>query len=243
MQVESFKLPALKPPHADLCEAVFASKIKLKDGDILAIASKVVSIDEGRCIPVEAIDKKILINKEADFITKKKPLRFSPFTITKNVLIRSAGIDESNGNGHYILWPKNPDKSAERLRRIFMKHYGLKKLGIIITDSISSPLRFGAIGFALGFAGFEPVYDYRGSQDIFGRKFKFERANLADGLAAAAVIEMGEGDEKKPVVLIRGVSEKVWQKTKDSKKLRVFLKDDFYYELLKSVKWVKARGK
>ncbi len=79
----------------------------------------------------------------------------------------------------------------------------MKNLGVIITDSTSVPLRRGAIGFALAWSGFKPLRDYRGSKDLFGRVFEIEIANLADSLAAAANLLMGEGTECTPLAVIR----------------------------------------
>jgi F420-0:gamma-glutamyl ligase len=196
VDIKAFELRALVPPKDDLLAAIFASNLSLKNGDVVAVASKVVGINEGRCVPIEKNSREKLVEREAQLIIKDKPRWGSRFTITKGVLIRAAGIDESNGNGHYILWPNNPEKSAVSLRRALMRRYKVSKLGVIITDSISTPLRRGAVGFALAWAGFEPLYDYRGRKDIFGRTITVEQANVADALAAAAVVVMGEGANK-----------------------------------------------
>ena len=186
-------------------EALRASRLSLKDGDIFAVSSKVVSIDEGRTVPMEGADKEALIIAEADWYRKPKASRWrSRFTIAKGVMVGSSGIDESNGSDHYVLYPHDPFKSAKRLRARLMKEYGVKELGVIITDSTSLPLRRGAIGFALAWDGIDPLRDYRGTPDIFGRAIRIELANLIDALAAAAVLEMGEGAECTPAAVIRG---------------------------------------
>ena len=126
-------------------------------------------------------------------------------TVTRGVMVGSAGIDESNGNGYYVLYPKDPYQSAKRILSWFKKSYNLKNIGIIITDSTSTPLHRGAIGFALSYAGFDPLRDYRGTCDLFGREIKSEMSNIPDSLAAAAVAVMGECDERIPVAIIRGL--------------------------------------
>ncbi|MCX6819858.1 MAG: coenzyme F420-0:L-glutamate ligase [Candidatus Adlerbacteria bacterium] len=155
----------------------------------------------------------------------------------------SAGIDQSNGNGYYIVWPKDPFASAARLRTALMKTYKLKKLGIVITDSTSRPLRRGASGFALAWAGFNPVYDYRGTPDIFGRPIKVEQANIVDGLAAAAVLCMGEAGEQTPLALLRDVPKVVWD-AKPAKKDDEFvvpLERDLYAPFFKNAPWRKGK--
>lgn len=245
MQITPIKLGKLVPPKDDLLGKIFASKLKLKDGDVLAISSKVVSIAEGRCVPTSSVTKEELIQQEADlhYMPKNSPWGYH-FTIAKGVLVGSAGIDQSNGNGHYILWPKDPMKAARALRTKLMKHYGVKKLGVVITDSTSHPLRRGASGVALAWAGFHPLYDYRGTPDIFGRAFKVEQANIVDALASAAVLTMGEGSEQTPVALLHDVPVSVWNATPISKHEPPFvvsLKQDVFAPFLDSKKW--KRGK
>lgn len=213
---------------------------------MVAVASKVVSIGEGRCVPVGSISKEVLVEQEAQLIVAAKPQWGSRFTITKGVLVRAAGIDESNGNGHYILWPKSPQKSVKRLRRALMKHYKVQKLGVIVTDSISTPLRRGAVGFALAWDGLEPLYDYRRSKDLFGRTIQVEQANLVDALAAAAVAMIGEGSEQTPLVRIRNAPENIWKRRQSGHgwdSLQVPLRDDLFSPFLLGAKWKKGREK
>ena len=206
MQVTPVRLRKLLPPRDSLREALRASRFSPKDGDVVVISSKVVSIDEGATTPMEGKDKNALIFSEADWY--KKAPRTSKyrkrFTIAKGALVGSAGIDESNGNGSYILYPSDPFKSARALRAWIQKEYRVRKLALIISDSNSTPLRRGAIGFALAWDGIDPLHDYRGTPDIFGRLMIIEMANIVDGLAAAAVVIMGESAEQTPVAVIRG---------------------------------------
>lgn len=246
MKVVAIKLKPIVPPKDDLLEALFASKLTLKDGDVLAISSKVVSIAEGRCIPTNSVTKEELIQQEADFhyMPKNSPWGYH-FTIAKGVLVGSAGIDQSNGNGYYILWPKDPMKSAQALRAQLSKHYGIKKLGVVITDSTSHPLRRGASGVALAWAGFHPLYDYRGKPDIFGRAFKVEQANIVDGIASAGVLVMGEGSEQTPVALFRDVPAAVWNAKpipKNEPPFTVSLQQDVFAPFFNNGKWKKGKG-
>lgn len=204
MQVFAYKLRPLLPPRDNLHAALRAAHLKIRDGDVVAVASKVVSIHEGRSLPSNSIDKQTLIKREADYwFTASKSKYRRIFTIAGGALVGSAGIDESNGNGHYILYPKDPAKSARQLRAWLKKEFKIKKLGVVIVDSTSIPLRRGAIGFALAWSGFAPLKDYRATPDLFGRPFEFEMANIADSLAAAANLAMGEGREQTPLVIVR----------------------------------------
>lgn len=241
MHVIGVQTRALAAPQDSLTDAILGSKLSLKNGDIFCVSSKIVSIDEGRCVPIEGNDKEELIKAEADWYMKapRSSKWRSRYTINQGVMVGSAGIDESNGSGHYILYPKDPFKSAKRIRSWLMKTYGLTELGVIVTDSMSMPLRRGAIGFALSWDGIDPLRDYRGTPDIFGRKIKIELANLVDALAAAAVFEMGEGAERTPIAVIRG-ARNVALKNRSSRKeaqLIVEPENDVFAPLFWSKKW------
>lgn len=125
-------------------------------------------------------------------------------TMKNKVLIPNAGIDRSNvPEGQAVLWPEEPFKSAEKLRKELMKEYDLSELGVVISDSHCQPLRMGTSGIAIGWAGFEGVQDERGSKDLYGREMVYTKVAAADNLASAATLEMGETDASVPFVLIR----------------------------------------
>jgi len=243
MQITGYKTRALVPPKDSLIDAICATNMRLQSGDILAISSKVVSIHEGRCIPTGKIEKDVLVHQEADWIYRAPSSRWRRvFTIAKGALVGSAGIDESNGKDHYILFPEDPFKSAKKLRKEFQKIFGIQELGLIITDSTSIPMRRGAIGFALAWDGIDPLRDYRGTKDIFGRVIHVEVANLIDSLAAAAVLEMGEGNEQIPVAVIRGSKNISFTNRSRSKdQLLVTPEDDLFAPLIWRKGW-KRRG-
>jgi F420-0:gamma-glutamyl ligase len=122
-----------------------------------------------------------------------------------HTFLGAAGIDESNGDGHYILLPKDPFASAHALHTFLCKAYRVERLGVIITDSRSLPFRYGASGVALAWWGIEPLEDHRGRLDLFGRAIEVERSNLVDGLAAGATVVAGEVNECIPMVVARDV--------------------------------------
>jgi F420-0:gamma-glutamyl ligase len=163
-------------------------------------------------------------------------------TLKDNLLIPTSGIDESNANGYYILWPDQPFLAAKKLHQFVTKTHGLKKIGIIISDSRSNFLRFGVTGIAIGFYGFQPLKDYRGSKDIFDRTLKLSQNNIADSLAAAAVCQMGEGDEKTPIAIIENIKHINFTDVDFTKHnpLAVDRKNDIYAPLLNSAEWQKG---
>jgi len=251
MIINTIKTRRLNPPKDDLLSVVKESVSKIPENSILVIASKVVSIWKGRCLPIRDIpDKKDLIIEEADkhlldpLIFEGREIRR---TIKNNILISSAGIDESNADNYYILWPKNPNESAKELYDFIRKEYGVRNLGIIIVDSTIIPLRRGTIGISLGYFGFVPLRDYRDKPDLFGREFQFAQTNLVDGLAAAAVVIMGEGAESTPLALITDIPfikfiDKLYKSDKKYSSLEVPEGEDLFEPFLSRVDWQKGGG-
>ncbi|MFH0838160.1 MAG: coenzyme F420-0:L-glutamate ligase [Patescibacteria group bacterium] len=178
------------------------ASLKLKSGDILVVASKVLAYSQGR-LRLVASDKAFreLVRAEADRVLEEGAM---VLTMKNKVLIPNAGIDRSNvPEGWVVLWPQDPFGSAEKIRQGLMKKYGLRKLGIVISDSHCQPLRMGTSGIAIGWAGFEGVRDDRGAKDLYGRKMVYTQVAVADNLASTANLEMGETNASVPFVLIR----------------------------------------
>jgi F420-0:gamma-glutamyl ligase len=202
----------------------------LEEKDIVVVTSKIISLAEGRYVKkIDDIQKKQLVWEESDQVEFIEPTHL---TIFEGMLMGNAGVDESNGDGHIILLPRHSFQTAEKIRQYFLDKYKLRELGVVITDSRSLPLRLGITGLALGYAGFQGLKDYRGTLDIFHRPFKFSRVNIADSLATAAILCMGEGSERQPLALIKDALVKfvdqVW-----ADELKVDLKDDRYRALYK----------
>ena len=142
----------------------------LKERSVIAITSKVVAICEGRVVKVDEVDKDELVKEEVEYFLPKEENKYHFFlTIKNNIMIASGGIDESNGNGYYILWPKDSQESANTIREFLVKEYGISDVGVIITDSKTTPLRRGVTGVTLAHSGFAALNDYIGHPDIFGR--------------------------------------------------------------------------
>ena len=124
-------------------------------------------------------------------------------TIRDGILTANAGVDLKNcPPGHAMLLPRNADTSAAELRKLLEMHYG-GHLGVIIVDSRVTPMRLGTVGLAIGISGLNPVRDFRGTSDLYGRKVKVTRTNVADDLASAAHLLMGESEERIGLVIAR----------------------------------------
>lgn len=233
MEIIPIKTRKIKPEDdliAVLTRSLVAKKIKLQNGDIIAIVSKVVSLTEGGLRYVGAqkrSEKKSSQNQKGrygayqdsntllEFIRSEADIVFDDemfLTIKNNIFTPAAGVDTSNvAQGYAIGWPKDAYTSAEVLRKKILSTK-LNKLGVLIFDSYITPLRNGITGVALGYSGFHGVQDYRGKKDLFGNILKVTQKNIADGLAAAATLVCGEGGESIPFVLIRGAPVK-WVNT------------------------------
>lgn len=210
MNVEPIATQKMQPPQDDLLAVMQGAAFSLQEGDCLAVSSKVVSIWEGRCVsanPRTSGQRDMLAKQEASAWIEREEVsgRHALWTLTQGNLIGSAGIDASNADGHFILWPQDSHASAARIRAWCCKRYSIRQLAVIITDSHSKPLRRGVVGLALGWAGFDPLVDHRNAQDLFGRTFASEHTNLADALAASAVLVMGETNESTPLAVLRDV--------------------------------------
>lgn len=235
-------------PGQNLFKVLEAHLPKLREGSILAVTSKIVAICEGRVAKVDGTDKQKLIYKEAELFLSPKENKYGiTLTIKNNMLIPTAGIDESNGNGYYVLWPAQPQTSANAIRAYLRKKFSLKRVGVILTDSTTSPLRWGTAGVAIAYSGFAPLKNYIGKFDIFGRKLKVTKANIAHALAAAAVAVMGEGNEQTPLAVIEDLPFVQFQSRnptrKELRELKIDIKEDLYAPLLKSAKWKRGARK
>ncbi len=244
MIVNSVKTHKISP-NEDLLAILDKYITKLPDKSVVAVTSKIVATTEGRVVKIEDVDKDELIKQESQYFL---PRETNPYhvalTITNNTLIASAGIDESNADGNYILWPKNAQESANKIREHLVKKFGVENVGVIITDSKTTPLRWGVTAISIAFSGFEPLVDYIGKEDLFGRKFVFETMSVMDNLASAAAFVMGEGAEQTPISIISDIPHIEFSKRnptqKEIDKLKISVEEDLYSPLLKSAPWKKG---
>jgi len=246
MKVTPIKTERIFPNSISILRLLDKYILSLKEGSIVAVASKVVAICEGRVVKNES-------EKQKDELAKQEVEYYLPpefnqlgfmITINHNMLVASGGVDESNGNGFYILWPKDPQKSANEIREHLSKKFGVKNLGVIITDSALQPLRWGVRGYAISHSGFKALKDYVGAPDIFGRIMRVEKTNMMDSLATAAVLEMGEGNERQPIAVIEDLKSLEFQERNPTEEeledLKISIGDDVFSSFLSRVDWQKG---
>ena len=207
-----------------LLDALARGGQALADGDVLAVAQKIVSKAEGRQVALEGVaaspaaealaaetDKdprlvQLILDESTEVVRKKAGVLIVRHRL--GLVGAHAGVDQSNidhGDGKAaLLLPKDPDASAERLRAALAAATG-KTVGVLITDSANRPWRLGTVGIAIGAAGVDVLDDRRGGVDLYGRELQVTLANRADGIAAAATLAMGETTEATPAALVRGL--------------------------------------
>ena len=200
---------------------------------ILVITSKILSLAENRRAPAET-DKTELIKSESDLYLGELGYGCH-LTIKHNLLMISAGIDQSNSeDGDYLLLPKNPFESAQKLHGVLKRHFNLKEFGVLITDSRTSPLRAGVLGCGLACFGFRPIENKVGESDLFGRKLKMTQLNLIDAIAVSAVMMMGESNEQTPLAIVEGAPVTFTETTGESD-LQFEMSEDLYYPMYRDL--------
>lgn len=209
---------------AALCAALAAPALAPQPQDVLVVTQKIVSKAENRYVHLGAVqvspraaelaattrkDPRLVelvlaestevLRAEADVLIVRHRLGF---------VMANAGIDRSNvaGADRVLLLPRDPDGSAADLRNTVVRRFGVADIGVVVSDSFGRPWRKGVTHVALGAAGLPALLDRRGERDRNGRKLEVTEVALADQLACAAGLLMGEGAEGLPAVLIRGIS-------------------------------------
>jgi coenzyme F420-0:L-glutamate ligase/coenzyme F420-1:gamma-L-glutamate ligase len=208
---------------AILSEALLAAGRPINGGDALVVTQKIVSKAEGRYVTLdsvtpseEALRLAKITGKDARLVELVLTESTAVVRAAQNVLITrhrcgyvmaNAGIDRSNtgSGGAVLLLPKNPDASAERLRQGLGVRFGSPP-AVVISDSFGRPWRYGVVNVALGASGLPALVDKRGQPDRDGRPLEVTQIALADMIASAAGLAMGEGAEGIPAALIRGAS-------------------------------------
>jgi coenzyme F420-0:L-glutamate ligase / coenzyme F420-1:gamma-L-glutamate ligase len=200
--------------------------LQLQAGDVLVLAQKIVSKAEGRYVRLadvepgaEALELAARADKDprqVELILResREVLRVRPGVIIvehRNGYVHAnAGIDKSNipnstEDPQVLLLPENPDLSARQLRQALAASEGCEPQ-IIINDSAGRAWRNGTVGIAIGTAGLNPLWNQVGEQDMFGNVLEVTEAAVADELAAAASLLMGQAAQACPVVLVRGAA-------------------------------------
>lgn len=219
----------------------------LSEKSIVAVSSKIIALCEGRIADPDKKTRDELAVEEADFYLPRETNPFDVMvTIKNNVMVASAGIDQSNANGQYVLWPKDVQKAANDIRAFLRSTYNLKEVGVIVTDSKLSPLRWGVTGIALSHSGFLAIRSYIGKPDVFGRDLRVETVNDADSVAVAAVSVMGEGNEQTPLAVVSDIPYVQFVDkdplSKESLAGMIDMHHEVFTPLLTSVDWKKGKG-
>ncbi len=220
-------LPAVQPGDdiaALIVEKLAAAGAALQPGDILVIAQKIVSKAEGRLVRLADVQPGDEAHRLAD-VVGKEPAVIQVVLDDSNEILRvrrgllvveqrsgwvcaNAGVDRSNvqadGESEYLaLLPADADASAAALRARLAELTGVAP-AVIINDSHGRAWRIGTVGVAIGCAGLPPIWNQRGLHDLFGYELVSSEECIADELAAAASLIMGQSNEGRPVVVIRG---------------------------------------
>lgn len=215
-------------PGDDIAALILAAAaengLEFRDGDILAVCQKIVSKAENRLVRLaevapspRALEMAEATGKEPAIVElilreSRSVIRTRPgLIITEHRsghILANAGVDRSNltpeAEEVALLLPKDADASAKAIRQALEGRTG-RRLGVVVTDSAGRPWRNGTLGLALGVAGPPAFRDLRGGEDLFGRKLEATMPAIADAVAAAAVLIMGETTEATPVALLRGL--------------------------------------
>ena len=225
--------PPVRPgddPGELVADAIARARESLRDGDVLVVAQKIVSKAEGRIVRLadvapspRAIELAARTEKdpravEAILRESVEVVRAAPGVLIvetrHGIVLANAGADMSNvehdeEDDHLLLLPEDPDASADRLRAALVARAsggGGPRIGVIVADSVGRAWREGTVGLAIGVSGLPARLDRRGEPDLFGRALHVTEVGIADSLASAASIVMGEGAEGRPAALVRGLS-------------------------------------
>jgi coenzyme F420-0:L-glutamate ligase/coenzyme F420-1:gamma-L-glutamate ligase len=222
-------IPMIRPGD-DLARLIIAASEKNglapADGDILVVAQKIVSKAQGRYVDLAKIrpsPRALSLASEVDkdprlveviLSESRRVVRKRPGVLIVEhrlgFIMANAGVDRSNIEADIaaepvLLLPRDPDASAAELHERLVAHFG-KRFAIIITDSWGRAWRQGTVGVALGVAGLPALLDLRGRPDLFGRELRVTQIGFADEIASAASLVMGQADEGRPAVLVRGLT-------------------------------------
>ncbi len=206
-----------------LGDAIDRLELPVKSNDVLVLAQKIVSKAENRYVDLDRVTpspRAIAVAQQCDKDPRlievilwdtREIVRLRPGLIIVEHLLgfvcANAGVDRSNvapeGIDRVLRLPENPDRSAALIRSILRDRFQID-LGVIIADSHGRPHRMGTIGVAIGLAGLPGMEDWRGRKDLFGYTLQHTEVGIADQIASAATLLLGQAAEKIPAVIVRG---------------------------------------
>jgi len=240
-------LPAIKRKD-DLakliCVAAERQGTPIENGDIIVVTHVVVSRSEGNVVDLDTVTPSDFAKDFAERFDKDPAVVETVLRESKNIIrmgdgklitetkhgfiCANAGVDRSNvpGKRNVALLPRNPDRSAQTIRKKIKKLTG-KEAAVIISDTHGRPLREGEINIAIGVAGINSIRDRRGETDLFGYVLNVKRTAIADELSSAAELVIGQADEGVPAAIIRGYPYPKSEKAKATELIRPKEKDLF----------------
>jgi len=217
-------LPLIKKGD-DIARQIFDAarnqKTPIQEKDVIVITHVAISKSEGNVVNLDEISPseraeeiarqtgkdpalvEVILRETKDIVRLGNN---SLITETKSgIVCANAGVDKSNieGERNVVLLPENPDASAQRIRHGIMRLAGCD-VAVIVSDTHGRPLRMGEINVAIGVAGLKPIRDRRGEKDLFGYVMKIKQTAVADELASAAELVIGQTNEGIPAAIIRG---------------------------------------
>jgi coenzyme F420-0:L-glutamate ligase/coenzyme F420-1:gamma-L-glutamate ligase len=204
-----------------ICRAAELQGTPIQDGDIIVVTHVVVSKAEGRVVNLDEVTPSAFARNIAELYGKDPALVEVVLREAKSIrrmangkiitetrhgfVCANSGVDKSNvpGERRVALLPENPDASAERIRLEIKRLTGCN-VAVIISDTHGRPFREGEVNVAIGVSGMKPIRDRRGEKDLFGYVLRVKRTAVADELASAAELVIGQADEGIPAAIIRG---------------------------------------
>ena len=250
MNVTAIKTQLVKPGE-DLQQFLAKNISALPEKSFVVITSKIISFAQKRLVPVGVENheqKHDLVRQEADLYLEPSASKYDlMLTIKDSILAVNAGIDQSNADGNYVLWPEKLQETTNEIWQFLRQRFKVKELGVIVTDSKTMPLRWGVTGTAIASCGFEVLINRIGHPDLFGKKLEMTQINVAEAVGIAAAFEMGESDERQPLAVVTDVSQPVVFQDRppapeELRNLFIDLVDDVYAPVLTNAKWQKGGG-
>jgi len=204
-------------PNTDIIDLVLKSTV-INDYDILIFSQKIISKNEGRIVALSSVNPSLLASGIASSYRKdprlvelilsesKRIVRMQESVIivesNHGFVCANAGIDESNVmDGYVTLLPEDSDQSADKLKKQ-IEQRTKKNIAVIISDTFGRPFRLGQTNVAIGIAGMEPIIDYKGKPDTFGKILQVTAMAVADELCSASELVMGKV-QNCPVAIVR----------------------------------------
>jgi coenzyme F420-0:L-glutamate ligase/coenzyme F420-1:gamma-L-glutamate ligase len=227
-----------------ICEAAEKQGTPIQEDDILVVTHVAVSKAEGNIVNLDDVTPSDRASEIAAKMGRdpamvevvlreaKEIVRIGPNSIiteTKyGIVAANSGVDRSNvkGERNVALLPVDPDLSARKIRQEVKKNAGCN-VSVIVSDTHGRPLRMGEINVAIGIAGLKPLRDRRGEKDLFGYVLRVKQTCIADELASAAELVIGQANEGIPAAIIRGYKHQVSEDASARNLTRIKEKDIF----------------